>query len=172
MLFWIAALLYSAPVATVILTAGGSAGALGAYLFARRMTRVGAAGARGHQAFALLERQGDFLTLLALRVLPGMPHSVINYAAGILRLPLARFVPATALGLAVKSYLYSSAVEAAGGSASAADLLRLEVLGPLFAIAFLLVLGRLAQRRWRSNAPASARRARPISRGGRARPSG
>lgn len=146
-LFWVAAPLYAAPVATVILTAGGSAGALGAYLFARRVTRVDAARARGHRLFALLERQGDFFTLLALRVLPGMPHAVINYAAGILGLPLARFLSATALGLALKSYLYSSAVEAASVSARAADLLRLEVLGPLFAIALLLLFGRLAYRR-------------------------
>lgn len=150
-LFWVAAPLYTAPVATVILTAGGSAGALGAYLFARHVTRVAAARARGHWLFALLERQGDFFTLLALRVLPGMPHALINYAAGILGLPQARFLSATALGFALKSYLYSSAVEAASASASAADLLRLEVLGPLFAIAFLLLFGRLARRRWRSN---------------------
>jgi uncharacterized membrane protein YdjX (TVP38/TMEM64 family) len=148
-LFWVAALLYSAPLATVILTAGGSAGALGAYLFARRLTRGYAAAARGHRLFTLLERQGDFFMLLALRVFPGMPHSAINYAAGALGLPIARFLSATALGFAVKSYLYSSAVEAASGSASAADLLRLEVLGPLFAIAALLALGAFAQRRWR-----------------------
>jgi len=146
-LFWVAALLYSAPAATLILTAGGTAGALGAYLFARRLTRLDVSTARGHRLFSILERQGDFFTLCALRVLPGMPHSAINYAAGILALPLARFISATALGLAVKSYLYSSAVEEAIGVAGPSELLRFDVLGPLFAIALLLLLGRFAQRR-------------------------
>ena len=146
-LFWAAAPLYPPPLATLILTAGGTAGALGAYLFARRVTRLDLARARGHRLFRILERQGDFFTLCALRVLPGMPHSAINYAAGTLALPLPRFLCASALGLAFKSYLYSAAVSGAIGTAGPSDLLRLEVLGPLFAIALLLLLGRLAYRR-------------------------
>lgn len=146
-LFWVAALVYPPPLATLILTAGGTAGALGAYLFARRVTRLDLARAREHRLFALLERQGDFFTLCALRVLPGVPHSAINYASGTLALPLPRFLGASALGLAVKSYLYSAAVDAATGTAGPSDLVRLDVLGPLFAIALLLLLGRLAHRR-------------------------
>ena len=146
-LFWAAALLYPPSLATLILTAGGTAGALGAYLFARRVTRLDLARARGHRLFRILERQGDFLTLCALRVIPGMPHSAINYAAGTLALPLPRFLCASALGLAIKSYLYSAAVSGAIGTAGPSDLLRLEVLGPLFAIALLLLLGRPAYRR-------------------------
>ena len=103
--------------------------------------------ARGGRLFGLLERQGDFFTLCALRVLPGMPHSAINYASGTLALPLARFLAATALGLALKSYLYSAAIAGAIGTAGPADLLRLDVLGPLVAIALLLLLGRFAYRR-------------------------
>jgi uncharacterized membrane protein YdjX (TVP38/TMEM64 family) len=154
-LFWVAALLYSAPVSTLILTCGGTAGALGAYLFARRVTHVHLSTARGHRLFEILERKGDFLTLCALRVLPGMPHAAINYAAGILGLPPARFASATALGFAIKSYLYSSAVDAASASASPADLLRFDVLVPLFAIALLLLFGRLAYRASARRAPGS-----------------
>jgi membrane protein DedA with SNARE-associated domain len=72
---------------------------------------------------------------------------VINYASGTLALPLARFLPATVLGLAVKSYLYASALAGAAGARSPADLVRLEVLGPLVLIALLLLLGRFALRR-------------------------
>ena len=145
-LLWAAALLYPPPLATLILTAGGTAGALGAYLFARRLTRLDVSAARGHRLFNILERQGDFFTLCALRVLPGMPHSAINYASGTLALPLPRFLAATALGLAFKSYLYSAAVGAATGATGPSNLLRLDVLGPLFAIALLLLLGRFAHR--------------------------
>lgn len=146
-LFWVAALLYSPLSATLILTAGGTTGALGAYVLAHRLTRRDAERAREGHLFRLLERQSDFFTLCALRVLPGMPHSVVNYASGILALPLPRFLVATALGLALKSYLYSVAVNRAIGTAGPSDLLRLDVLGPLVAIALLLLLGRLALRR-------------------------
>lgn len=146
-LFWPAALIYSPPAATLILTAGGTSGALGAYLLARRLTRLDPAQARRERLFHLLERQADFFTLCALRTLPGMPHSLINYTCGTLAIPLLRFLPATALGLALKSYFYSAAVSGVAGAAGPSDLLRLDVLGPLFAIALLLLLGRLAHRR-------------------------
>ena len=144
MLLWVAALIFPPAAAALILTAGGTSGALGAYLLARRVTALDRAEARQRRLYRLLERQGDFFTLCALRVLPGMPHSVINYAAGILALPLARFLCASALGLAVKSYLYSSALHAAAGAASPAELMRPAVLGPLILIALLLLAARLA----------------------------
>jgi len=138
-LFWAAALLYPPAIATLILTAGGTAGALGAYLFARRLTRVAHRSPRGERLTRVLERQADFFTLCALRVLPGMPHSALNYAAGTLALPLARFLAASALGLALKSYFYSAAVDGAVGAAALVNLLRVEVLGPLFGVTALLL---------------------------------
>lgn len=147
-LLWIAAVLYPPPVATLILTTGGTAGALGAWLFARRLTRVSAAQTGKRRLYRLLETQGDFLTLCALRVLPGVPHSLINYTAGTLRLPLPSFLTASAIGHAVKSFLYSSAISELIESAAPSDLLRLEILAPLVVIALLLLLGRLAQKRW------------------------
>jgi uncharacterized membrane protein YdjX (TVP38/TMEM64 family) len=143
-LFWVAALLYAPPAATAILVAGGTSGAAGAYLLARRLTRLDLAKAREQRVFRLLERRGDFFTLCALRVLPGMPNSLINYGAGVLALPLAMFLAATALGLAVKMYLYAAAVDAAVGSTTPRDLVRVEVLGPLVTIALLLAFGRPA----------------------------
>jgi uncharacterized membrane protein YdjX (TVP38/TMEM64 family) len=146
-LLWLAAPLYSAVTATLILTVGGTAGAATAYLFARRLTRTGFAKAKERRVFRLLEARGDFLTLCALRMLPGVPHSVINYASGILRLPLPSFLAATALGLAVKTFLYSSAIHGFAESGTPADLLRPETMLPLFGLALLLLLGRLARSR-------------------------
>jgi uncharacterized membrane protein YdjX (TVP38/TMEM64 family) len=158
-LFWVAALLYAPPAATAILTAGGTSGALGAYLLARRVTRLDPVRAREQRLFRLLERQGDFYTLCALRVVPGMPHSLLNYTAGTLALPLTRFLVASAIGLAVKSYLYASAIAGAVGTASPADLVRPGVLGPLFGIAALLLLGRLSLG-WRENRARARSKAR------------
>jgi uncharacterized membrane protein YdjX (TVP38/TMEM64 family) len=139
-LFWAAALLYSPAAATLILTAGGTAGALGACLLARRVTRIDLDKARGSRIFRLLERHSDAFTLCALRVLPGMPHSVLNYACGTLRVPLPRFLYASAAGLALKSYVYASAVDGVLGVAGPWDLVSLEVLGPLFVVTLLLLL--------------------------------
>jgi uncharacterized membrane protein YdjX (TVP38/TMEM64 family) len=144
--FWPAALLYDPLVATLILTTGATAGALGAYLLARRMTHAGLERARSGRLFGILERQGDFFTLCALRVLPGMPHSALNYAAGSLVLPIGRFLAASALGLAIKSYLYASAVSQALGTVHPSALLRLEVLGPMVAISGLFLAGRFVHR--------------------------
>ena len=156
-LFWVAALIYSPLAATLILTAGGTAGALGAYLFARRLAPLDADRVREQHLFRLIARQGDFFTLCALRILPGMPHSIVNYAAAMLALPLLRFLSATALGLAVKSYLYTSAI-AGVIDAGPSDLIRAEVLAPLILIALLLLLGHFAL------GPAARRRgARPRS---------
>ncbi|MGE0358948.1 MAG: VTT domain-containing protein [Burkholderiales bacterium] len=160
-LFWVAALVYPPPAATLILTAGGTAGALGAYLLARRVARFDPADARQGRLYRVLARQGDFFTLCALRVLPGMPHSVINYASGMLALPLARFLTASALGLAAKSWLYASALYGLAGAESPAALLQAQVLGPLFLIALLLLAGRFAID-LRQRPPAPLRHARSV----------
>ena len=68
-LLWAAALLYPPPLATLILTGGRTAGALGAYLFARGVTRIDAARARGGRLFGLLERQGVLGPLVAIALL-------------------------------------------------------------------------------------------------------
>jgi uncharacterized membrane protein YdjX (TVP38/TMEM64 family) len=147
-LVWVAAVLYPAPVAALILTAGGTGGALGAYLFAHRVTRRDAAAMKERRLYRLIEAQGDFFTLCALRVLPGFPHSVINYAAGTLRLHLPLFLAATLLGLAVKSFLYCLAIAELIETAAPADLLQARILAPLFGIALLLFLGRFMHARW------------------------
>lgn len=143
-MFWVAALLYPPVTATAILTAGATGGALGGYLLARRLARGDLERARKQRLVRLLERNGDFLTLCALRVAPGVPHALINYGAGALALPLPPFVAATVLGIALKSYVYAAAVAAAIDAATPRELLRPEVLAPLVAIAALLVLARLA----------------------------
>lgn len=145
---WVAAVLYPAPMATLILTAGGTAGALAAYVFARRLGRVSTVQAREQRLYRVLEAQGDFLTLCALRVLPGVPHSLINYTAALLRLGLPRFLTATALGFAVKSFLYSTAIGQVVESATYSDIIRTETLGPLAAIALILLFGRVVRGRW------------------------
>ncbi|MCC5794619.1 MAG: VTT domain-containing protein [Chromatiales bacterium] len=142
---WVVAVLYPPWASTAILTVGGTAGALAAWLFAARMTGDSM---NDNRVYRLLERQGDFLTLCAVRLLPGFPHSLINYAAGTLSLPLPRFLVSSAVGLGAKAWLYSSAIHELAGAASAADMISWRTIAPLVVLALLALGGSIARKRW------------------------
>jgi uncharacterized membrane protein YdjX (TVP38/TMEM64 family) len=144
LVLWLAAPLFAPVAATAILTAGGCGGALAAYAFARRLTGASLARLQASRGFRLMRREGGFLVLCALRLAPGFPHSVINYAAGTLRLPLAPFLASTAIGFAAKAWLYSSAINAALAAGRPTDLLAAATLWPLIAAAAVV----LAARAW------------------------
>jgi uncharacterized membrane protein YdjX (TVP38/TMEM64 family) len=59
----------------------------------------------------LVSRRG-FLSVLYARIAPGVPYTLVNYAAGLTRIPLAVFAGATALGAAPRAFAYT----ALGGS--------------------------------------------------------
>jgi uncharacterized membrane protein YdjX (TVP38/TMEM64 family) len=144
---WLAAPLYPPLAATAILTAGGIGGALAAYAFARRLTDASLAGLSAHRAFHLLERETDFRFLCALRLMPAFPHSVLNYGAGILRVPRTAFAGSAAIGIAVKAFLYSSAIHHALEVTEPAQLPRIGALLPLVALAAVLLAAHALKRR-------------------------
>lgn len=146
-LLWVVAPLYVPPAATLILTAGGTGGALAAYWFARRLTVAQQERLRRHRAWRLLARESDFLALCALRLVPAFPHSVLNYGAGMLRLPVGRFLAAAAIGFGLKAFLYSSVIHRILETAELRHLLQSEALLPLVLFALLLFLVRFLQRR-------------------------
>ncbi|MCK5091504.1 MAG: TVP38/TMEM64 family protein, partial [Gammaproteobacteria bacterium] len=88
---WVATLLYPPVSATIILVAGSTLGGLAAYLISRTLATPWKKRIQQNQIFHTLQARGDFITLLALRIMPGFPHSVINYSSGILHLPISSF---------------------------------------------------------------------------------
>ncbi|HEX4806816.1 MAG TPA: TVP38/TMEM64 family protein [Conexibacter sp.] len=76
--------------------------------------------------------QRGFLSVLYARILPGIPYSVVNYAAGLTRVPLLTFAAATALGCAPRAFAYT----ALGGSLS-----KLDSPAAIVAYAVLVVMG-------------------------------
>lgn len=71
-----------------------------------------------------------FLAVLYARILPAVPYNLVNYAAGLTRVPLAVFAAATAVGCAPRAFAYV----ALGGS--------LDDLGsPEALIAFAVLIG-------------------------------
>lgn len=144
---WLASPLYAPAAATAILTSGGCLGALAAYAFARRLAGASLERLQSSRGYRIMRREGDFLVLCALRVAPGVPHSVLNYAAGVLRLPLLPFAAAAAVGFGVKAYLYSSVIHQALAAGAPAELLSPATLWPLVALAAVLLVAHGVRRR-------------------------
>jgi uncharacterized membrane protein YdjX (TVP38/TMEM64 family) len=72
---------------------------------------VALAGPRLAALRAWVGRRG-FLTVLYARIAPGVPYTLVNYAAGLTPVALRSFVAATAIGVAPRAFAYT----ALGGS--------------------------------------------------------
>lgn len=145
-LLWLVAPLYPPLVSTAILTAGGSLGALAAYFLARRLSDGQRVALQRRRLYRVLEARADALALLGMRLLPGFPHSVMNYGAGILRLPVTVFLATTAAGFAVKAFLYSQVIYHAA-QAELSEVARPDTLLALLALAVLAFAARFFRRR-------------------------
>lgn len=145
---WLIAPFYPPLIATLMLTISSVVGALGAYQLALK------AGARWNpsgltlKVMQMLEQRSDLMTQCALRVLPGFPHSVINFAAGLRKISIKTFLLAATLGLAVKWGVYSSAIYGALEAIEEEDALQFDVVLPLIALALLLLIGAWFRRRF------------------------
>lgn len=148
MIFVVGMLLPPAPGA-IAFVMGGVAGALGAYSLARIAGAEVGSRADENRLLRILRRKSDFVTLLAVRVAPGFPHSAINLAAGALGVPRGRFLVSTALGLAVKGSLYVAAIHQAKRVATIEEAISWRTLAPLAALSLLLLVAPPLLRRFR-----------------------
>jgi uncharacterized membrane protein YdjX (TVP38/TMEM64 family) len=147
LVFWLIAPFHPPLVSVPMLLVGSVAGSWAAHALSRRLGKRWSPGKKAERMVALLSRRSDILTQSALRVLPGFPHSVVNYAGGVLALPRGTFLVAALLGLTIKWGVYATAVYGAVEAIETGDAVRLVTLLPLFALAALLLLGGAA-RRW------------------------
>ncbi|HWC48556.1 MAG TPA: VTT domain-containing protein [Solirubrobacterales bacterium] len=114
--------------------------------------------ARFERVERAIERGGPSL-LIAMRLIPILPFSIVSYAAGAVRVPAWRFVWTTAVG-----YLPITAISVYFGTRleglSLTDPL---VLGSLLALLALLAIGHRAARRGSANAARSGSEKLPAS---------
>ena len=96
-------------------------------------------GARLAALRAWVGRRG-FLSILYARIVPGVPYSLVNYAAGLSPVALRTFAAATALGCAPRAFAYT----ALGGSLG--DLGSPEAIAAVVVLVVMAVVG-LAWRR-------------------------
>jgi len=137
---WIAAPIYTPPVAAFILAAGGALGGLGAYLFSTYLTEEWRHKIENSRSYRLLQTQDNFFTLFAMRVFPGFPHAIVNYSSGLLKAKLGQFIIAAILGISINSYVYANVIYAASSSLSLELLLDFKVFAPLVALSLVSAL--------------------------------
>ncbi|MFP4334640.1 MAG: rhodanese [Wenzhouxiangella sp.] len=144
---WLVAPFQPPLIATAVLVAGSAGGALGAYLFSARFRDEWAPDGFARRIINLLSRHGGVLSQTALRILPGFPHSVINFAGGVLGLGLAGFLTATVLGLAVKWGVYAGAIHGLVAAVEDDQALDWSTGLPLGVLSLLLLAGAWARHR-------------------------
>lgn len=148
-LVWVVAPFHPPLVAVPVLVAGSTAGALGARLFADRLAGDWQPGEKARSVVRILEERGGVFTQIALRALPGFPHSVINYAGGLLNLPLPGYVAAAIIGLGCKWWVYAGAIHGISNAARGEDAASAASLLPLFILAGLMVAAAVVRARFR-----------------------
>lgn len=139
-LVWLVAPFHPPSVAVPVLVAGSTAGALAARLFANRLVCDWQPGRKAAPVFRILEKRGDVLTQIALRALPGFPHSVVNYAGGLLGLPLPGYLAAAIIGLSCKWWIYAGAIYGITAAARDESAVDAGTLLPLFFLAGLMLV--------------------------------
>jgi len=142
-MYVVAGLFYEPLHATLIIAAGGVSGAIGAYYLSRTMSKEARKRIQSSKAFSVMQRHSDFATLSAVRTLPGFPHSIINYGAGILNIPMGRFIISAIIGFSAKGFLYASAIHQATRIDDYRESDRFEMFMPLIALALLFILGKM-----------------------------
>jgi uncharacterized membrane protein YdjX (TVP38/TMEM64 family) len=107
-------LLFGTALGTPVAIAAATLGAVLAFSIARFVAHDAVqtlVGARLAPLQEWIERRG-FWAVLYARIVPGVPYSLVNYAAGLSRVALPSFAAATAIGVAPRAFAYT----ALGGS--------------------------------------------------------
>ena len=145
-----AGLLFGPPAGTAVGVVGATAGGLAAFAIARRAGRGAVealTGPRLDGALRRIERRG-FVAVLVARLAPGVPATMLNYAAGLTRVRASHFAAAIALGGLPRHFAYA----ALGGSGG--DLTSPAAVAAIALLAGLGLAGAAAA--WRARAVRSA----------------
>ncbi len=145
-MIWITALLFHPVTAALMITTGTTLGAVAAYYFSAHLSDDWARKVQDSRVVRLLTKEGGFFNLLALRLMPGFPHSIINYSAGFLHLRLPVFIAATIAGSAIKAVLYSVLIYRATTPEAPGRGIDFANVWPLFAFSLLVLLVPLLKR--------------------------
>ena len=147
--FFVTPLLFPPLAAAGIICAGSAAGSAMGYVASRFGGSPWFERFNNSRVTRFLGRHSTFSALFAIRVFPSSPHMFINYGAGLLKIPFLKFIIATMLGIGIKAFLYSTAIEGSVGASSIQEALNWQTVSALLALTTLGIVGHMVQRRWR-----------------------
>lgn len=149
-MLWIVAPLYQPLTATAFLIIGTTLGALSAYWLAHHTHSPWLQQVKKQHIFSMLKQRSDFFILFILRIFPGLPHSLINYCAGLLQISLISFVITTIIGTGIKTLLYAQAIHTAVNTEALSGQELLGIVIPLLLLVVLSIISRLVWERQRN----------------------
>jgi uncharacterized membrane protein YdjX (TVP38/TMEM64 family) len=144
--FFITPLLFSPVEATAIITLGSATGTTAGYIAARYVGGPWVDRARSSRWNKFLSRHSTFGMIFTLRIVPGSQHGILNYGAGVLAVGFLKFLGATILAIAIKGFLYATAIQESVGASNVREALNTETISALLGLALLGVTGHLVQR--------------------------
>src|SRR3954463_15985119 len=151
-------LLFGTALGTPVSIVSATLGATLAFSLSRWWARdavVALAGPRLHALRAWVGRRG-FLTVLYARIAPGVPYTLVNYAAGLTPVALRSFVAATAIGVAPRAFAYTALGGSLGDLGSPEALVAVGVLVAMALLGLALARRDLARSRVARPAPPPA----------------
>jgi len=104
------------------------------------------AGPRLQSLEELVSRRG-FVSVLYARIAPGVPYTLVNYAAGLTRIPLAAFAAATALGAAPRAFAYTALGGSFGDLRSPEAVIAVAIIGSMWLIGLVMLVRARRSRR-------------------------
>lgn len=140
-------LLFGVAIGTCVAIAGATLGGVVAFLIARRAGGDAVARAAGPRVARLTQRleRRAFRSVVLLRLAPGLPTTILNYAVGLTRVPLRTFALATAVGGAPRIFVY---VAVGGALANGISTALLPAAGAFAALSAVAGVAALRSRRW------------------------
>lgn len=144
--FFITPLLFPPLEATLIITLGSATGTTAGYMAARYIGGPWVERAKTSRWNRFLSRHSTFPMIFTLRIVPGSQHGILNYGAGALAVGFFKFLSATILAIAIKGFLYATAIQESVGASNIREALNPETVSALMGLALLGVTGHLVQR--------------------------
>ena len=150
-------LLFGTALGTPVSILSATLGAALAFSLARWWAHDAVVALAGPRLTALRAWVGGrgFLTVLYARIAPGMPYTLVNYAAGLTPIVLRSFVAATAIGVAPRAFAYTALGGSLGNLGSPEALAAIAVLVAMALGGALLARRGTRGRPARSSPPAS-----------------
>lgn len=147
---WVIGAIYHPWTATLLVTLGGVLGSLGAYFFASQMTLSWSSKLQQTRVFKSIQDNSGFFQLCVFRCLPGFPHALINYSAGMLKAGLIPFIASSSIGFALKGFIYCSAIYSALHTEDE-PAISLSTLWPLIILVIFALMGVAVQKKYFAN---------------------